>query len=255
MGPSTLRHGELAVLLLQPAQVTTGTTSFTGKNLLLILAMIKVKICGITNLDDALAAISFGADAVGFLVGQVHYSTSSFMLPERVAKIVARLPPFCSTVLVTHLSRPEQVIRVLRIANVTTLQLHGDTTPAEAIEIKNQFPFLKAYKVIHVSDDSAIQEVSRYVGFADGIILDTTIKATGQVGGTGRTHDWRLSEKIARSTTLPVILAGGLNPENISEAVRTVQPYGVDANSGVSNPNGTKDHEKLGLFIARAKSQ
>jgi phosphoribosylanthranilate isomerase len=217
--------------------------------------VIKVKICGITNVVDALAAISFGADAVGFLVGQVHYSTSTFLSPEQVAEIIRRLPPFCSSVLVTHLSLPEQLLPILKIANVTTLQLHGETTPEEAVQIKKQLPFLKTYKAIHVFDESAIQEAKRYIGHVDGIILDTGIRATGQVGGTGKTHDWNISQSVVRSIPLPVILAGGLNPENIVEAIRTVQPYGVDVNSGVSKAGGIKDHEKLRLFIARAKSQ
>jgi len=216
--------------------------------------MTKVKICGVTNLEDARAAVWFGADAVGFLVGQVHYSTGSFLAPGEVAKIVAALPPFCSAVLVTHLSRPEEVIPILKVANVTTLQLHGDTTPQEAVEIKNFLPFLKTYKVVHVFDASVIEEANRYIGSVDGIILDTAIKATGQVGGTGQTHDWGVSKEVVRSTALPVILAGGLNPENIITAIRVVQTYGVDVNSGVSNPDGTKDHEKVRLFIAQAKS-
>jgi phosphoribosylanthranilate isomerase len=185
----------------------------------------------------------------------VHYSTSKFLSAEQAAEIVAGLPPFCSSVLVTHLSRPEEVLPILKNAKVTTLQLHGDTTPEEAVQIKKQLPFLKAYKAIHVFDESAIQEATRYVGCVDGIILDTAIRATGQVGGTGKTHDWSISKSVVRSITLPVILAGGLNPENIVEAIRTVQPYGVDVNSGVSKPSGSKDHQKLRLFIARAKSQ
>lgn len=184
----------------------------------------------------------------------MHHSTSTFLLSERVAEIVARLPPFCSSVLVTHLSRPEEVLPILKIANVTTIQLHGDTTPKEAIDIKKRMPFLKAYKAVHVFDQSAIQEASRFVGCVDGIILDTAIRATGQVGGTGRTHDWNISKAIVKSIDVPVILAGGLNPENIVEAIRTVQPYGVDVNSGVSKSNGAKDHEKLRQFITRAKS-
>jgi len=215
--------------------------------------MIKVKICGITNLEDARAAISFGADAVGFLVGKLHPSTSRFLSPEQVSEIVAHLPPFCSTVLVTHLSRPSELIPLLKITNVTTLQLHGETTPPEAIKLKQQLPLLKTYKAVHVFDDSTIQEASQYVGSVDGIILDTAIKATGQVGGTGKTHDWSISKRIVHSTPLPVILAGGLNPENVADAIRLVRPYAVDVNSGVSNPDGTKDHKKLSLFISLAK--
>jgi phosphoribosylanthranilate isomerase len=215
--------------------------------------MIKVKICGITSLEDALASVSFGADAVGFLVGQVHYSTGSFISPEQTAEIIGGLPPFCSTVLVTHLSRPQEVVRAARTANVSTIQLHGDTNPGEAVEVKAQLPYAKVYKVIHVFDDSAIEQARSYEGRVDGIVLDTAVQGTGQIGGTGRTHDWSVSRKVVESVSLPVILAGGLNPENVVEAVRTVHPYGVDVNSGVSNRDGTKDHQKLRLFIERAK--
>ncbi len=217
--------------------------------------MIKVKICGITNTKDALAAVSYGADAVGFLIGQVHYSTDSFISPEQAAEIVAKLPPFCSTVIVTHLSQAKEIIGVAKIANVNTIQLHGDTTPKEAIEIKEQLPYIKTYKVVHVFDDGAIEEAQKYTGVVDGIILDTAIKETGQVGGTGKTHNWDVSRKVVESISLPIILAGGLNPDNVIYAIKTVHPYAVDVNSGVSNKDGTKDHKKLKAFIERAKSQ
>ena len=216
--------------------------------------MVKVKICGLTNLNDALAAISYGADAVGFLVGQVHHSTGHFISQGRASEIVSQLPPFCSTVLVTHLARPADVISAAKIAKVSTIQLHGETTPKEAEEIKHQLPYAKIYRAIHVFDDQAVEDAQRYRGFVDGVILDTAIKETGQVGGTGRTHDWKVSRKIVETVSLPVILAGGLNPQNVLQAIETVHPFAVDVNSGVSNRDGTKDHQKLRLFIQRAKS-
>jgi phosphoribosylanthranilate isomerase len=215
--------------------------------------MVKVKICGITNVDDALAAISYGADAVGFLVGQVRYSTGIFITPEKVAEILAALPPFASTVLVTHLESPDEVVSATRIARVTTIQLHGDTGAEDAIRIKQQVPNIKVYKAVHVLDANAIPEARKYAGAADGIVLDTAIKETGQIGGTGKTHDWTISRKIVESVSLPVILAGGLNPDNVTEAIETVRPYAVDVNSGVSNKDGRKDPQRLKLFIERAK--
>ena len=216
--------------------------------------MVKVKICGITNLNDALAAISYGADAVGFLVGQVHYSTGHFISPETAAEIVTKLPPFCSTVLVTHIVRPADIISAAKVAKVSTVQLHGETTPKEAEDIKNQLPYAKIYKAIHVFDDQAVGEARQYCGCVDGIILDTAMRETGQVGGTGKTHDWKISRKIVETVSLTVILAGGLNAENVLEAIETVHPFAVDVNSGVSNQDGSKDHQKLQLFIQRAKS-
>ena len=213
--------------------------------------MVKVKICGIINLEDALASVACGADAVGFLVGQVHASRSVFLSADAAGRIIAKLPPFCSTVLVTHLSRPGEVIRAARTARVSTIQLHGETEPNEADAIRQRLPNVKVYKAVHVLGKTALAEASRFLGKVDGIVLDTAVKSTGQVGGTGQVHDWRISQRIVRSLPLPVILAGGLNPANVQEAIRVVQPYAVDVNSGVSRPDGTKDRRKLQLFIQR----
>ncbi|MFA6447128.1 MAG: phosphoribosylanthranilate isomerase [Patescibacteria group bacterium] len=179
--------------------------------------MIKVKICGMTNIKDALTAIDYGADAVGFLVGQVHYSTGVFIEPEKTREIIRQLPPFCSTVLVTHLSRPKDIIAVAQETTVNTIQLHGDTSPTEAKEIKEKLPCVKTYKVIHVFDEKAITEAKTYEGCTDGIVLDTAIKETGQVGGTGKTHDWKISRKLVETVKLPVILAGGLNQKTLKK--------------------------------------
>src|SRR5262245_22245840 len=125
--------------------------------------MVKVKICGITNRQDALAAIAFGADAVGFLVGQVYPSKSVFISAEAAARITAQLPPLCSTVLVTHMTHPEEVLRAATVARVTTIQLHGDTEPDEADEIRRQLPNVKVYKAVHVIGEQAISEAQKLV--------------------------------------------------------------------------------------------
>ena len=215
--------------------------------------MVKVKICGITNLEDALAAVVCGAEAVGFLVGQVHPSRSVFISAEAAGRIAAKLPPFCSTVLVTHFSRPATVVRAARVARVTTVQLHGETHPDEADAIRRKLLNIKVYKAINVLGETAVAEARRFLGKVDGVVLDTALKETGQVGGTGQPHDWRISKRIVQLLPLPVILAGGLNPGNVRQAIRLVHPYAVDVNSGVSRHDGTKDLRKLKLFIQRAK--
>ena len=215
--------------------------------------MIRVKICGITNLEDALAALACGADAVGFLVGQVHPSRSVFISAETAGRIVAKLPPFCSTVLVTHLSKPAAVVRAARTARVTTIQLHGETDPDEVTAVRRRLPQVKVYKAVHVINATAVAEAQRFIGKVDAIVLDTALKETGQVGGTGQPHDWRISRRIVQSVSLPVILAGGLNPANVQEAICLVRPFAVDVNSGVSRPDGTKDLRKLREFIRQAK--
>jgi len=214
--------------------------------------VVKVKICGIKKLEDALLAIKLGADAVGFLVGQKHSSTD-FISPSLAKDIVSEIPPFCSTVLVTHLSTPEEIVPLAIEIGVSTIQLHGETTPEEAMEIKKRLFNIKTYKAVHVEGKISIDIAKRYVGMTDAILLDSVNKKTDQVGGTGLTHDWSISQEIVKSIELPVILAGGLNPENVSDAIKLVKPFGVDANSGTKGNDGYKDPEKLRLFITRAK--
>jgi len=216
--------------------------------------MVRVKICGITNLADARAAIDLGADAVGFLIGKLHPSRSVFITAEAAAAIVAKLPPFCACVLVTHLTSPQEIIQTAKIARVNTIQLHGDSTPEEASMIRAQLPNLKIYVAVHVVHNATTRDPREFQNSVDGIVLDTAIRESGQVGGTGRTHDWTVSKHVVETTALPVILAGGLTPENVSQAIQFVAPYAVDANSGVTNPDGTKDRVRMKRFIDAAKA-
>ena len=135
---------------------------------------------------------------------------------------------------------------------MTAIQLHGDTSPAQAAEIGQRLPLAKTYQAIHVVDGQSIGAARQYVGSVDAIVLDTINVATDQVGGTGQTHDWSISRQIAEQLPVPVILAGGLDPDNV-KAIRQVGPYGVDVNSGTKGPGGFKDHAKLKSFIDNAK--
>jgi len=112
---------------------------------------------------------------------------------------------------------------------------------------------MELWKVLNVSYESSIAKAKEYKGAADAIALDTLNKETGARGGSGKTHDWNISKKIVESVSIPVVLAGGLTPENVAEAIATVSPAGVDVNSGVSNPDGSKDIEKVRAFIKVAK--
>ena len=211
--------------------------------------MTLVKICGITDIETARAVASLGADMLGFHV-DLHHSRNP-LTRDMVAKIVSELPLTCSAVLVTSATDPEKIAQLVKDTGVTAVQLHGDME--EMGKLKSELPHIKLYKVVNVFDESAVDEAKSYEGIADALVLDSAIKETGQRGGTGKTHDWNISRKIVESTSLPVILAGGLNPENVAEAIRKVRPYAVDGNSGVSNPDGTKNLEKVKLFVERAK--
>lgn len=212
----------------------------------------KVKICGIKRVEDALLAHKYGADAIGVLVGQAHAS-SDFLSPEQAAEIVRSLPPFCSSVLVTHVADAATVSSLLSIVAPSCVQLHGESTVNDIRKLRTTFPSLKIIKSIHVTGEASIADAMSYEDDVDAILLDTINIQTNQIGGTGKTHDWSISKKIVEACRVPVILAGGLNPENVADAIDAVLPYAVDVNSGTKGSDGFKDAEKLRLFIERAK--
>lgn len=214
--------------------------------------MTRVKICGIRRIEDAYLASYAGADAIGVLVGQ-HHASDDFIDAEQARLIVEKLPPFCSSVLVTHLAQAGAVIELARSVRVATVQLHGETSAMDAGWIRRNLGNVKVIKAIHVTDESAIAEAASYEDWVDAILLDTANRATGQVGGTGLTHDWRISRRIVEDSKVPVILAGGLHAGNVAEAIRAVRPYAVDANSGTKGADGFKDPLKLAAFIKAAK--
>lgn len=214
--------------------------------------MAKVKVCGIMNLDDAFAAVVYGADALGFHVGEVKGSRS-VISEEEAAAIISKLPRACVPVLVTTSADPRAILETVRAIGARAIQFHGDVTPRQISDIKKTMPHLIAYKVIHVSDDMALEQAKLYASAADSILLDTA--DGGRIGGTGKTHDWNVSRKIVDSISQITILAGGLTPDNVCDAIKKVKPYMVDVNSGVSNRDGTKNTEKMRLFIERAKNE
>jgi phosphoribosylanthranilate isomerase len=215
--------------------------------------MIKVKICGIKRLEDALLAVSYGADALGFLLGQKH-SSNDFLEKEDAKGIIEKLPPFVSSVLVTHLEKADEIVPLAKYLGVSTIQLHGDTSPEEAKTIKKELHYIKIYKAIHVINEGSIEKGKSYLPFVDAVLPDTINLETDQVGGTGKTHDWNISKKMVEYYDIPLILAGGLNPDNVIDSIKFVKPYAVDANSGTKGVDGYKDKEKLRLFIERAKT-
>ena len=212
--------------------------------------MVLVKICGIKSIEDARAAAEAGANELGFHVGLM--GARAPLEAEQVGKIIAQLSAGVSSVMVTSIAEPEELIARAQETGAAILQLYGDATPEAIREVKKALPSLKVWQVLNVSDESSIAKAKEYEGAADAIALDTLNKETGVRGGTGKTHDWNISKKIVESISIPVILAGGLNPDNVAEAIRTVRPYGVDVNSGVSNPDGSKNIEKVKAFIESA---
>jgi phosphoribosylanthranilate isomerase len=210
----------------------------------------RVKICGITSVEEARMAIAAGADAVGFLIG-LNYRTNDEIPAETAAKVIASLPPFISSVLVTHRKETQWIAETCRKIACNTIQLHGEFPLDEIPHLRRQVPYAKVIKAVHVMDSDSDELAVQAAPWVDGILLDT--KTETRIGGTGITHDWTISARIVRHVTKPVILAGGLNPENVNAAVTTVVPYGIDVNSGVEYADGSKSSEKIQAFVRLAR--
>lgn len=205
----------------------------------------KAKICGINSLKEMETAIKAGADALGFLVGITHLAEDKTDIPT-ARELIRQMPPFISRVAVTHLETAADVIPMLNELNVDTVQLHNDIPLAEIAKIRSSLPWLKIIKSVSVTGPESIASARKYIGYADAVILDT--RTNERLGGTGLTHDWTISRQIVKELPIPVILAGGLNPENLQNAIDTVRPYAVDVNSGVETDQ-KKDAHKTEAFI------
>lgn len=210
----------------------------------------RVKICGTATFADLDCAVAAGADAVGFLMGITHV-TQDAVTPETAAAMVATLPPFIVPVAVTHLTKPSDLIRIVELSRCTTLQIQDMVTPDDIAEVREALPYLRIMKAVHVMDESAIATAKYFSDTADAILLDT--RTADRIGGTGITHDWNISAKIVKECSCPVILAGGLTPENVTEAITRVRPYAVDVHTGVKK-NGVRDAERTRAFVANART-
>ncbi len=205
--------------------------------------MVRVKVCGITNLEDALVAALAGADALGF---NFWPRSPRYIAPRAAADIIAQLPPLVTSVAVVVDEPPAQVARLARRSGVRAVQLHGQESPQDVAALAaDGFAVLKA---VRVGQDFRPQQLRSYVG-VDAFLLDTEVK--GRRGGTGKSFDWKKARAANRYGR--VLLAGGLTVENVGEAVAQARPYGVDVCSGVERRPGNKDHDLLREFIRRAK--
>jgi phosphoribosylanthranilate isomerase len=207
--------------------------------------MVRSKICGVTNEADLRAVAESGADAVG-VITEVSVDTSREVAPDRAADLVAAAPPFLSTVLV---SMPDTATRAVELAGAVApdaIQVHGDFDGEAVRYVRRE----SRADVITAVDAGEAGRVRSYDGVADAILLDSATESGA--GGTGQTHDWDAARALVDACTTPVVLAGGLTPENVADAVRTVGPYAVDVSSGVERHGGEKDHEAVSAFVRNA---
>jgi phosphoribosylanthranilate isomerase len=191
--------------------------------------MTKVKICGLTNWEDALLAIKMGADALGFIFAE----SPRQITPPKAKAIILNLPPLVKTVGIFVNEDPARINEIKSFCGLDLIQLHGDESPEICRDLMPH-----SIKAFRIQNEGEIENIIRYQGAVRAILLDTFQK--GKAGGTGLTFDWSLAIK-AKETGFPVILAGGLSPENIQEAITIVKPYAVDVNSGIEERPGKKD--------------
>ncbi len=194
--------------------------------------MIGVKICGITNIGDAYWAAEFGADALGFIL---YPKSQRYIAPERAKEIIQKIPGSIGKVGVFVNQEIQAVKEIVSFCGLRLIQLHGDESP----EYCSQFPGSTLIKTISVCTEEEVQALENYP--VKAILVDT--HEPGRYGGTGKKSDWALALKVKE--THPLILAGGLNKENIKSAIEAVRPYAVDINSGVETLPGRKDPYKI----------
>ena len=201
----------------------------------------RVKICGITRIEDALAAVVAGADAIGFVF---HPASPRYVTPAQAAEIVAALPPFVTTVGLFVDAGEQRIRDTLTQVPLSLLQFHGDETQAQCRIY--DLAWIKALRVQPGQDVAALM-----AGWpsASGILLDAWHPT--QHGGTGLQFDWSL---VPKASAMPIILAGGLTPANVAEAIRSTRPYAVDVSGGVEASKGVKDADKIEAFMAGVRS-
>ena len=204
----------------------------------------RVKICGITRVDDAISAVNAGADAIGL----VFYAPSPRCVSIAQAKaIVAAIPPFVSVVGLFVNATTAEIQSVLLQVRLDIIQFHGDETPQHCEQACAQIN-LPYYKAIRVKPDTNLLQYAIDFKAAKALLLDTYSEQA--YGGTGHVFDWNL---IPKNLTKPIILAGGLVPDNVTDAIKKVQPYAVDVSGGVESSKGIKDAAKIAAFMQAVK--
>lgn len=201
----------------------------------------RIKICGITRIEDAMAAAEAGADAIGFVFEP---KSPRHVHPDQALKIARALPPFITVVGLFVNAAPDTVETVLSHVPIDLIQFHGDEKPEQCRRYHRSY-----IKAIHMKPDVDLPAMARLYHDAAGLLLDTY--RADMAGGSGQAFDWG---QIPATLSKPVILAGGLTPENVAEAVRAVRPFAVDVSSGVEQTRGIKDANKISAFIQAVRN-
>ena len=211
--------------------------------------MVQVKICCISSIEEAELAIKYGASAIG-LVSEMP-GGPGVISEDLIEEIASSVPPEISTFLLTSKTNAESIIEQHRKCKTTTLQIVDRVKINVLIKLRKELPAIRLIQVIHVSGEESITEAKNVAQFVDALLLDSGNQKlkVKELGGTGRTHDWTISRKIRDAVSVPVYLAGGINANNVLDAVREVEPFGIDLCSSVRE-NGKLNEKLLEEFFS-----
>jgi len=213
------------------------------------MSSVKVKICGITNKEDAHLVVDSGADILGMIV-DVPVETPRKISINKAEELAKEIGDAINIVVVLCPRSVEEVETVVRRIEPFGVQMHGFESNEFLKSVREALPDVKLIKTVHVDEHGAVHGVMPEEDYVDFILLDTI---SAQIGGTGKTHSWDKSKAIVEQSTIPVILSGGLRPENVGEAIKAVNPHGVDVASGVESSGGRKSKEKILQFVRNAQ--
>jgi phosphoribosylanthranilate isomerase len=214
-----------------------------------------VHVAGIRDAAEADMLIECGVTHLGFPLILDHHAED--LSVEAAAKIVREFGGRATFFLITYLNQSADIVRLCNELGVAMVQLHGGIALEEMKRLRATQPDFRIVKSLVVTGDNTgtlLDEVGRFSPFVDAFITDTFDPLTGARGATGKTHDWAVSRKLVETSRLPVILAGGLNPRNVGEAIRAVRPAGVDVHTGIENPDGQKSRDLTLHFVAEARA-
>ena len=216
--------------------------------------MIHIQMAGIRNKEDALMCVEEGVDIIGLLVGQMH--TSDDFLTKEAAKIIKdALPKNIKTTLITHLEDGNKIIEIAKFIDVDYIQLHSHLKEEEVEKIHNALPDKKLLRLIHIDTDGKLLNDISNMKYVDFYFTDSINLKTNQFGGTGLKHNLETDKRLVETLDKPVFIAGGLNPDNVYEAVKYCKPYGVDVNTGCRGIDGLRDKEKTKAFVLNARKE
>ncbi len=213
-----------------------------------------IQIAGVRNQNELDLLVSCGVNYIGFPFRLTHHQED--ITESEAGRMIRQLPESCQAVLITYLNNAIEIIELCNKLGVNTVQLHGEIQLEEVRNLREQNPEIDIFKSIiigHSSWEEIEKSIDMLSPWVKAYITDTFDPLSGATGATGKTHDWKISRKIVQISPKPVILAGGLHPNNIERAIHTVRPAGVDVHTGVENRLGFKEKEKVQQFTTRAR--